>query len=192
MFPLTKMGIYLDRIFCNLENLSFTVSHPRYFDHHPVIFQAQHSICNEAASFGESYSKSSFNPLLFNENLDSLYRMLTTNNLQDSFYTLWYEQISYALTHSILRKRLKRSTAPYFYSSHSIHLINRKDTLIRQLRKNWSLSGSLKLKEIINSLDESIELDKLLLVEKFNLKNLKDCFRLISTLRNTKTYPPVM
>ena len=87
---------------------------------------------------------------------------------------------------------MKRSTAPYFYSSHSIHLINRKDTLIRQLHKNWFLSGSLKLKEIINSLDESIELDKLLLVEKFNLKNPKDCFRLISTLRNSKTYPPVM
>ena len=52
--PTHNDGNTLDLIFCNLENLSFTVSHPRFSDHHPVIFQAQHSICNEAASFGES------------------------------------------------------------------------------------------------------------------------------------------
>ena len=187
-----KDGNILDLIFLNLESLSFTVSQNLFSDHYPVVFQTQVSRSKEPKSCGKSYSKSSFKPAIFNVNLTFLYDMLSENLPPIEFFTLWYDQLQHALSLSCLLKRSKRSTTPYYYSSHSIHLINKKGTLLRKLRKSWSLSDSLMLKDVLKSLEESIELDKLILVENFNLQNPKDGFKLINTLKNSTVYPPVM
>ena len=74
-----------------------------------------------------------------------------------------------------------------------MHLINRRSTLLRKLRKSWLFSASLMLKDVLKSLEESIELDKLILVvENFNLQNPKECFRLKNTLRKTTVFPIVV
>ena len=44
----------------------------------------------------------------------------------------------------------------------------------------------------MNSLNEFIEIEKLMLAEKFDLNNPRDWFRITSTFRNSITYSPVM
>ena len=48
------------------------------------------------------------------------------------------------------------------------------------------------LKDVLKSLEESIELTKIIPVENFNLQNPKECFRLINTLKNFTVISPVM
>ena len=118
--------------------------------------------------------------------------MLLENLPPIEFFCLSSDHLQHALSQSCLLKRSKRKTVPYHYSSHCMHLINQRGTLFRKLRKSWSFSDSLMLKDVLKSLEESIELDKLILVENFNLQNPTEYVRLINTLRNTTLFPPIM
>ena len=169
-----KNGNILDLIFLNLENLSFTVSQSLFSDHFSVVFQTIVSISQELISCGKSYSKSSFKPAIFNENQNFMYDMLSENLPPIQFFGLWYDHLQQALSQSCLLERSKRTTVPFYYSSHSMPLINQRCTLLRKLRKSWSFTASLMLKGVLKSLEESIELDKLILVENFNLQNQKN------------------
>ena len=118
--------------------------------------------------------------------------MLSENVPPIEFFSLWYDHLQHALSQSCLLKRSKLTTVPCYYSSHSMHLINQRGSLFRKLRKSWPFSASLMLIDVLMSLEESIEMDKLILVENFILQNPKECFRLINTLRNTTVIPSVM
>ena len=131
-----------------------------------MVFQTLVSISQELISCGKNYSKSSFKPAFFNQNLFFLYHNLSENLPPSEFFGPWYDHLQHALSQSCLLKRSKRTTVPYYYSSHS----------------NWSFPTSLMLKDKLKSLEESIELYKLILVKNFNLQNPKECFRLINTL----------
>ena len=73
-----------------------------------------------------------------------------------------------------------------------MHLLNQKETNLRRLTKNWTLLLSLKQREFDKSLNESIELDKQIFIEKFNLSCSSHCFRLLRTLGFSKSLPSVM
>ena len=86
---------------------------------------------------------------------------MISENLQPiEFFGVWYDHFQHALSQSCLLERLKRTTVPYYFSSHSVHLINQRGTLHRKLRTCWSFSASLMLKDVLKSLEESIQLDK--------------------------------
>ena len=82
--------------------------------------------------------------------------------------------------------------SPFFYSSQTMHLLNKSETIKRRLEKGWTLSDSLKRRENQKELSESIEFDTSLLIEKCNLTSRNDCFKLLRTLKETSAFPPVM
>ena len=79
-------------------------------------------------------------------------------------------------------KRAKQRNAPIFFSSHAMHLLNPKETNLRMLSKNWTLSLSPKQRELNKSLNESIELDKQISIEKFDLSCSSHCLKMLRTL----------
>ena len=88
-------------------------------------------------------------------------------------------------------KRRKRVLAPFFYSSQTMHLLNKSETIKRSLQKDWALSDSLKMRENQKELSESIELDTSLLNKKCNLASRNDCSKLLRTLKETSAFSPL-
>ena len=55
--------------------------------------------------------------------------------------------MSSSLSIPIQEKRKRRQNFPIYYSSHTIHLLNQKDTNIRKRTRFWSLSLGLRQRE---------------------------------------------
>ena len=100
----------------------------------------------------------------------------------DSFLDNWL--LSFDSHLDIFRrvKRKKRIDAPYFYSSHTMHQLNIRNTAYRKFLKSQSnYSYSLD-----KDCEESIKLDTELFLEQFCQSNsgLHCCFRLLNALKS--------
>ena len=107
------------------------------------------------------------------------------------FEAEWYSRLS-SLSISIRQKRKRRRNFPIYYSSHTIHLPNQKDTNIRKMSRFWSFQLALKQRELDLSLSQSIELDKLVVLDSFNLSSSTECFRMLRKLGFCNHIPSVM
>ena len=137
--------------------------------------------------------RSSFNAQAFNFYLSDLFKFLSFNDIKTLDYPEhWYFYLHESFSQSVKMKRAKRRNVPIFFSSHTMHLLNQKETNLRKLTKNWTLLLSLKQRELDKSLNESIELDKQIFIEKINLSCSSHCFRLLRTLGFSKSLPSVM
>ena len=127
-------------------------------------------------SFRNVYSKSSFNALLFNSNLQPLFTVMSHANSDNySFPDAWYSLISDAFTNANKLKRTVRPKSPLFYSSHTIHLINQRETTFKQLGSDPSFLLALKLRELNLTISDSIKLDKELFINQFDLSSTRQC-----------------
>ena len=188
-------GNCLDLIFTSLESIPFHLPKEPFSDHFPIIFHVL--LINNYRSipinnYRSTYSKSSFSIQAFNQQLFSLYELLTFQIKASDFFSLWYYELKKAFSVSIAKKRRKSVSAPFFYSSQTMHLLNKSETIKRRLEKDWTLSDSLKMRESQKVLSESIELDTSLLIEKGNLTSRNDCLKLLRTLKETSPFPTVM
>ena len=165
---------------------------PNFFsDHYPIFFSCNFDLID--AKFKSGFSRSSFNAQAFNFYLSDLFKFLSFNDIKTLDYPEhWYFYLHESFSQSVKMKRAKRRNAPIFFSSHTMHLLNQKETNLRKLTKNWTLLLSLKQRELDKSLNESIELDKQIFIEKFNLSCYSHCFRLLRTLGFSKSLPSVM
>ena len=77
-------------------------------------------------------------------------------------------------------KRKKRIDVPYFYSSHTMHQLNIRNTAYRKIFK----SQSNYLYSLVKDCEESIKLDTELFLQQFCQSNggLHGCFRLLNAL----------
>ena len=89
-------------------------------------------------------------------------------------------------------KRAERRNTPIFFFSHTMHLLNQKEANLCKFSKNWTLLLSLKHRELNKSLNESIELDKQIFIEKFNLSCSSHSFKLLKTLGSSNSLTFVM
>ena len=79
-----------------------------------------------------------------------------------------------------------------FYSSHTIHLINQRETAFKQLGSDPSFLLALKLRELNLSISDSIELDKELFINQFDLSSTRQCYKLLRSFGFNSSFPPVM
>ena len=95
---------------------------------------------------GKQYSRSFLNLAIFNENLNPLYDFLSNCfSFPLNFVEIWYQYFHEVMEKSLSKKRKKRQLYPYYFSSHTIHLANCKNTLQRKLDKNWNASHAASL-----------------------------------------------
>ena len=180
--PTHKAGNILDLILTDSSNLDCWVDLNLFSDHYPNYFSLE--CTNKEIPFVPSYSQLSFDKSIFNQSLSPLYDLICF--MQPStvfdFVSEWYSQLSSSLFISIRQKRKRRRNFPIYYSSHTIHLMNQKDTNIRKMSRFWSFQLALRQREIDLSLSQSIELDKLVFLDSFNLSSSTECFRMLRKL----------
>ena len=63
----------------------------------------------------------------------------------DRFMQNWFQGMAKALALSLSPKRTKNIDHPYFYSSHILHLINKRDPLLGKIKKTELGSDLLSL-----------------------------------------------
>ena len=73
-----------------------------------------------------------------------------------------------------------------------MHLKSMRASNERKPKQNWNLSLSLRQMRLNSDLPDSIELDKIIYVEKFNTQDSKHCFQSLRSLRQASSYPSVM
>ena len=181
----------LDLVISNEINLPVSVGNQIFSDHYPIFFNfnSVHPTCE----LQSSYSKSSFNIQTFNTYLQSMYNLVSLNSCTiESYADKWYSLLNSSFKSAIKLKRSKRKVLPIFYSSHTVHLINQKETTLRKLKKENSYLQAIKLKDITRYLSESIELDKEVFINQFNLSSTSECFKLLKTLGYNSALPSIM
>ena len=186
-----KSNSILDLVLSNVANISVTVAKQLFSDHFSIYFYLNSP--EAPLYFRNVYSKPSFNALLFNSNLQPLFTVMSHDNSNNSsFSDAWYSLISDAFTNAIKLKRAVRLKSPLFYSSHTIHLINQRETTFKQLGSDPSFLLALKLRELNLSISESIELDKEVFINQFDLSSTRQRYKLLRSFGFNSSFPPVM
>ena len=184
--PTHSRGNILDLVVSTVDTLSYAVLDASFTDHKVICFQvALHSRSTSAMV----YPKSSFNALNFNTELTQFYWFLSYDpSLHLDYYQSWYDYFYSALSKSLKVKCKKWLDVPFFFSSHTMHLLNKRDTVTRKLSKGFSTKLEFYRLKLNEDIDTSIELDRFSLVEQLNLKNTKHWYRLLRSLKSDSMY----
>ena len=125
-----------------------------------------------------SVGQQSLHTLITNQNLSShYYDLLSFPNSSffqfsfDDYVAFWYQVLMNAINESCHRKTNRRLEFPYFYSSYSIHMINKLRTAAKN---NYEPTYQKKLKDDIQN---SIELDKTILIDSLSPNSTRSCFK---------------
>ena len=118
--------------------------------------------------------------------------MSTDNSLNPHYPDKWYSCPIGCFNSAVTFNRSKRMNLPLFFSSHTVHLMNQKKTTLRRLSREGSCLQAIKLRELLKELSESIELDKELFFNQFNLSSAKHCSKLLRSLGFSTNLPTTM
>ena len=138
------------------------------------------SMHTNAELFPPSYSRSSFNFVTFNSFLDACYDALRYPHLREMFSTLLIPTISGAVAASAQLKRKKRQQLPFYYSSSTVHLMNKLTSKTRQFPACDHSSLALELDR---------NLDKLCYLNSIANLNVINCFKILKSISNKCTFP---
>ena len=187
--PTHSRGNNLDLVLSTVDTLSYAVLDAFFTDHKAVCFQVA---LQSRSTVARVYAKSSFKALNFNTDLTHLCAFLSSDpSLHLDYYQSWYDYFYLALSKSLKIKRKKRLDVPSF-SSRTLRLLNKSDTITRKLSNAFSIKLDFQRLKLNEDIDTSIELDRFSLVEQLNLKNTKHCYRLLRSLKSNSMYPSSM
>lgn len=110
----------------------------------------------------------------------------------NEFYEAWYTLVLTAIRRSSSVKTRKRSTFPFYYSSYTIHCLNKLETLKRRFYRHPEdtyitavMARSLEAKQ-------AIELDKHIAINNLNFCSTNEAFSFLRALRGRKELPSIM
>ena len=179
--PTYRSGSTLDIILTtNPELFTVFVDDKLYSDHFAVFawFKLPMPLTSQSCQSTSKFSASSFSAQCFNQNLSTnYYDLLSLPNTSlnqvsaDDYVSFWYQVLTNAINASCQRKTNRRQEFPYFYSSHSIHMINK----LRTAEKN-NYNPEFK-KKLVDDIQNSIELDKTILIESLSPNSTRSCFK---------------
>ena len=124
-------GNVLDLCFTtNADLTEIFVSDKPFTDHFPITVRLRCYASDNTPPTPKSISQSSFDNYTFNIALNHLYSICCTPFVQDivAFTTAWYDALCGAIAVSGKPKRRRRRDFPHFYSSHTVHLLNKLRT----------------------------------------------------------------
>ena len=154
--------------------------------HYPIAIDLPEKTIDHDVVSLQQYSKSCFDITAFNFAHDHLYLLSYENRI-------WYDgfmQNSCKL--SLTPKRTKRIYYPNFYSSHTVHLINKRNTLLHNIKKNLKCVLVFNFCLIKNEISESVELDKATFFDTTNLTDIRHCFKHLCSMDIFSVYPSVL
>ena len=89
------------------------------------------------------------------------------------------------------QKRMKRTANPVFYSSLTIHTLNRLNTMRRKIVRNPSKTNLCRLSELEIEFREFSEMDKICFINRSMTSNLPNCFAPLRSLKSSE-FPKIM
>ena len=98
---------------------------------------------------------------------------------QNDFSAEWTSMVHNALSSTVPRKRKKRATRPFNYSSHTMHMLNKLETLERKQHKLNSIFNEEFLHATRNNFLESAELDKVVLLKDICWMSTSEAFKFL-------------
>ena len=103
----------------------------------------------------------------------------------------WLESFSHIIDAYRRRGRQKRMGYPFYYTSHTMHLLNKLHTCERSHERKPSIRSTSQLTFLRSEVSESIELDVTLFIEGFSSikRGTSNCYKLIRALKNERTVP---
>ena len=181
----------LDFILSNVDQLPVSIGTKIFSDHYPTSFSCNFDRID--ANIKSGFSSSSFIAQAFNFYLSDLFKILDFTDIKTLDYPEhWYSYLREVFSQCVKMNKDKRRKASMFFSSHTMHLTNQKETNLRKLTKNRTLLLSLKQKEFKTSLNESVELDKQIFIKIIIFSCSSPSFRLLQTIGFSKSLPSVM
>ena len=183
-------GNTLDLIATSCPDVTNSLLCKRLSHHCPIeIHLPENKIDHDVVSL-QQYSKSSFDITAFNFALNDLYMLLYENRIcYDGFMQKWFHGMAKAPALSLTPKRNKRNNFPSFYSSHTLHLINKRDILLSKIKKNLNWVLIFKFCLIKNEICESRELDKATFLDTINLTDIRHSFKYLRSMKTSSVYP---
>ena len=94
-----------------------------------------------------------------------------------------------ALSSTAPRKRKKRATRPFYYSSHTMHMLNKLETLERKKHKLNSIFNEEFLHATRNNFLESAELDKVILLKDICWMSTSEAFKFLKRFSGKAPLP---
>ena len=186
-------GNILDLCFANFDIQSISVSGKNFQSDHFGITIILETFHLKKWEMPQSNSTFSLTPDAV-ENIkldlsDNIFSMVQPNS-ESTYSQNWFDNFDEILKKHMRKKRQKRLSLPFYYTSHSIHLYNQLKTLASST-KNYNISKFMSVKK---DLLESIELDIHCFVNHFvsNNTRMHDCYNLVRSFKNSSSYPSKM
>ena len=189
--PTHVHGNILDVVISNDESTRIDIiSSCSFSNHFPILIDIP--VPHARIYPARSNSLSRFQPELLNHHLSSLFATLHGLLIDDNFATIWYSEFHAALVISLPPERRRRAEFPHYFSSFTVHLLNRKRSLFSSLGKYWNFKDASMLASVIRDLSSAIEADKLVFLASFDLSNTTCCFRMLNSLKKCTRFPSTM
>ena len=185
--PTHKDGNVLDLVFTNYDEPEVLdiEKHPTFSDHFSIsVGIPKNSGTMYTQTDLKQYSLAATDLNSIDLTLaQSLFSFELDQNSVD-FIADWLISFQNILKQFLVSKRQKRKMLPDYLSSHSIHLFNCLQTELKQLN-GLNLKNYMKYNTICKELENSIELDTNVFLDKFCAVNgdVNDCYKLIRKLK---------
>jgi hypothetical protein len=189
--PTHRAGNVLDNILtddlsCNpIFSLTLCSQH-HISDHHAIHcdLHLEASFTNPATTTQYSYASGDW--ILLTRQL-SHYLVNPFLYINDTLADFYYH-LSHSVDSCFKLKRKKRLSVPSYYSSHSIHILNKINTMKRKMMRLDSHDDS-DLRSLQHDLSISLELDKICFVNRFKACSPSDSFKYVRSINQSRDLP---
>ena len=173
------------KIFSDPFANEFEAKNVAFSDHKAIIFTIVSQMVNRNENPLPQLSPKNF-AALADYLSESLFSIIQQNN---AYYAEnWLKTFQSYLHAFQTTKRKKRQQVPYFYSSHTMHLLNKRNTACR---KHMKQNIPCNHQELDSSCEESIVLDTTVFLEQFCRQNsgIFGCYKLLNSLSTDNNLP---
>ena len=194
--PTHEKGNVLDLVIVNDPlNYEVSIGTNSLSDHYPLflsLYIPEPSAHTNNTSSVLSISSVNLNSLRFLLPSEYTLQHLRDVSLPNEFYFTWYHRFQDALSSSASFKRKKRVEYPFYYSSHSIHCLNKLNTLKRRSERCSNRVSMSALQKCFDEAEASVEADKVIALNGLNCSSTNEAFRFLKAFSGKKSLPSIM
>ena len=190
--PAHQPGNILDCVFINYGSTHFTIDENSFSDHYFVEFdipKTQYSCDSTSQPILSLKPDYPIKNQCIGSNLFSFFIPDTT-----AYYSHWIGELTSIIPPFFKRRRQRRTQFPSFYSSHTVHMLNKLHTTHRRTNRQPTYIPTPSVQILTANVQESIALDTHIFIERnvdANL-NVNDCYKLINSFQRSNKLPACM
>ena len=190
--PTHQSGNILDCVVINYGSTHFTIDENSFSDHYSVEFDIPRTQSSCDSTSQPILSPKPDYPIINQCIGSNLFSFFIPDTI--AYFSHWIGELTSLIQPFFKRKRQKRTQFPSFYSSHTIHMLNKLHTTHRRINRQPTYIPTPSVQILTTNVQESIALDTHKFIEKFvdaNL-NVNHCYKLINSFQRSNKLPACM